>query len=39
VVARTLTWQTETPNKARSLQIVVTSRAGKTHIRIEERLN
>lgn len=39
VVARTLTWQTETPNKTRSLHVVVTSREGKTHIRIEERLN
>ena len=39
VVARTLTWQTETPNKTRSLQIVVTSRDGEIHLRIEERLN
>lgn len=39
VVGRTLTWQTETPNKTRALQIVVTSRAGETHIRIEEHLN
>lgn len=39
VVGRTLTWQAETPNRTRSLRIVVTSRAGKTRIRIEERLN
>ncbi|MGH7576748.1 MAG: hypothetical protein ACREM1_16695 [Longimicrobiales bacterium] len=39
LVGRTLTWQTETPNKTRSLQIVVTSRGRETHIRIEERLN
>jgi len=39
VVGRTLTWQTETPNRTRSLQIVVTSQMGETHIRVEERLN
>lgn len=39
VLGRTLTWQSETPNKTRSLQIIVTSRAGETHMRVEERLN
>lgn len=39
VVGRMLTWQSETPNKTRSLQIVVISRAGEIHIRVEERLN
>lgn len=39
VVGRMLTWQSETPNKTRSLQIVVISRAGEIHVRVEERLN
>lgn len=39
LVGGTLTWRSETPNNTRSLQIVVGSRAGETHIRIEEHLN
>jgi hypothetical protein len=39
LVGNTLTWRSETPNNTRSLQIVVASRAGETHIRIKEQLN
>ncbi len=39
LLGRTLTWQTETPTKTRSLQVVVSSRDGETHIRVEERLH
>lgn len=39
LVGNSLTWRSETPNNTRSLQIVIGSRAGETHIRIEEHLN
>ncbi len=39
LLGHTLTWQTETATKTRSLQVVVSSRDGETHIRIEERLH
>lgn len=39
LLGRTLTWQAETSNKTRTMQVVVTSRDGTTHIRVEERLN
>ncbi len=39
LLGRTLTWQTETATKTRSLQVVVSSRGGETHIRVEERLH
>jgi predicted lipid-binding transport protein (Tim44 family) len=36
---QTLTWQSNTPQGERSLQVIVSSRDGRTRIRIEERLN
>jgi len=39
LLGRTLTWQAETSSKSRSIQIVVSSRNGETHIRAEERLH
>lgn len=38
LMGRTLTWRAETPSKTRTMQIVVTSRDGGTHIRFEENL-
>lgn len=38
-LGRTFTWQSSTPSGERSLQVTVTSRDGKTRIRIEERLS
>lgn len=38
LLGRTLTWQAETASKTRTIQVVVTSRDGKTHIRVEENL-
>lgn len=38
LLGRSLTWQGETANKTRSLQVVVSVRRGETHIRVEERL-
>jgi hypothetical protein len=38
LLGRSLTWQGETANKTRSLQVVVSVRRGETLIRIEERL-
>jgi len=38
LLGRTLTWQAETANKTRSLQVVVSVRNGETHVRVEERL-
>lgn len=35
---RTLTWRAETASKTRTVQVVVTSRDGTTHIRVEENL-
>lgn len=39
LLGRTLTWRAETPTKTRSIQVVVSSRNGQTHIRVEERLH
>ncbi|MDX1495191.1 MAG: hypothetical protein R3253_14075 [Longimicrobiales bacterium] len=39
LLGRTLTWRAETASKTRTVQVVVTSRDGKTHIRVEENLN
>ncbi len=39
LLGRTLTWRAETAGKSRTLQIVVTSRDGQTHIRAEENLS
>lgn len=39
LLGRTLTWRAETPSKTRAIQVVVTSRDGETHIRVEERLH
>jgi hypothetical protein len=39
LMGRTLTWQTDTPNRSRSTQVTVSSRDGETRIRIEERLH
>ena len=39
LLGRTLTWRFDTPNVNRSLQVVVSSRDGHTHIRIDERLH
>ncbi len=39
LLGHTLTWQAETAQKSRSLQVVVSSRNGETHIRAEERLH
>ncbi len=38
-LGRTLTWQSRTPNTERSLQVTVSSRDGRTLIRIEEQYN
>jgi hypothetical protein len=38
LLGRTLTWRAETINKSRTIQIVVTSRDGRTQIRLEENL-
>jgi hypothetical protein len=38
VFGRTLTWRAETASKSRTVQVVVTSRDGTTHIRAEENL-
>ncbi len=38
LLGRTLTWRAETASKTRTIQVVVTSRDGKTHIRVEENL-
>ena len=38
LLGRTLTWRAETANKSRTIQIVVTSREGHTHVRLEENL-
>jgi len=38
LLGRSLTWQGETANKTRSLQVVVSVRRGETQIRVEERL-
>ncbi len=39
LLAHTLTWQSVSPNTERSLQVIISSRDGRTRIRIEERLN
>jgi hypothetical protein len=39
LLGRTLTWRADTPDGSRSLQVMVTTRAGQTRIRIEERLH
>jgi hypothetical protein len=39
LLGRTLTWQSTTPDNLRTLQVVVSSRDGRTRIRIEERLS
>jgi hypothetical protein len=39
LLGHTLTWRSETVNKTRTLQIVVTSRDGETRIRVEESLH
>lgn len=39
LLGRTLTWQSETPTKSRSLMVVVSARDGETRIRVEERLH
>lgn len=36
LVGHTLTWQVQSPNAARELQVMVTSRNGETRIRVEE---
>jgi len=38
LLGRTLTWRSETPTKTRTMQVVVTSRDGATHVRLEENL-
>jgi len=38
LLGRTLTWRAETASKTRTVQVVVTSRDGSTHIRAEENL-
>jgi hypothetical protein len=38
-LGKVFTWQSSTPQGERSLQVTVTSRGGRTRIRIEERLN
>jgi len=38
LLGHTLTWQAETTNKTRSLQVLVSVRDGETRIRVEERL-
>ncbi|UCC83105.1 MAG: hypothetical protein JSW46_19490 [Gemmatimonadota bacterium] len=37
LMSRTLTWQSRSPNSERTLQVTVSSRNGRTRIRIEER--
>ncbi len=39
LLGRTLTWRAESPNKARTVQVIVTSRDGETHVRIEDNLS
>jgi hypothetical protein len=39
LLGRTLTWQAETAGKTRTVQVIVTSRDGETHIRAAERLH
>lgn len=38
-IGRTLTWQGESAQKTRSMQVIVTSRDGETRIRVEERMH
>ena len=38
LLGRTLTWRAETSSKTRTMQVVVSSRAGRTQIRLEEDL-
>lgn len=38
LLGRTLTWRAETAGNTRTIQIVVTSRDGRTHVRAEENL-
>lgn len=38
LLGRTLTWRAETASKTRTMQVMVTSRDGKTHVRAEENL-
>lgn len=38
LLGRTLTWRAENASKTRTIQVVVTSRDDKTHIRVEENL-
>ena len=39
LLGRTLTWRAETVSKSRTIQVVVTSRDGHTHVRLEENLS
>ena len=39
LLGRTLTWQAETANKTRTIQVTVSARRGETHVRVEERLH
>lgn len=39
LLGRTLTWRSEGPSQATSVEVTVTSRGGQTSIRIEERLH
>lgn len=39
LLGRTLTWRAESASKSRSLQVLVSSRDGRTHLRVEERLH
>ncbi len=39
LLGRSFTWRAETPSKARTVQVTVTSRDGQTHIRVEENLH
>lgn len=38
LLGRTLTWRAETQSKTRTIQIVITTRDGRTNIRVEENL-
>jgi hypothetical protein len=38
LLGRTLTWKAETSSKVRSIQVLISSHDGETHIRIEEQL-
>jgi hypothetical protein len=38
LLGRTLTWRAETSNKTRTIQLVVSSHAGQTRVRLEENL-